>query len=186
MTKLSLKVAIQGDRASFHEIAAQRYYQESVELLYCQTFEETFALLHSGGADRAFVAVSNTAHGTITEVAKLINVHPVKTEGTHDLPIEQHLIGTSSANLGTIQRVVSHPVALSQCSIYLSERLAHSQKTEYHDTSAAVEYIKTLNSPGVAAIGSEAAATLHGMRIIKRAIQDDPNNVTTFQSFVRQ
>lgn len=186
MTKPLLKVAIQGDRASFHEIAAHRYYQETVELLYCQTFEETFALLTNGSADRAFVAVSNTAHGTITEVSTLIQLHSVKIEGAHDLPIEQHLIGAPTATVQTIQRVISHPVALSQCSIYLNGELMHSQKDEYHDTSAAVAHIKALNSPEVVAIGSEAAATLHGMRIIKRAIQDDPNNVTTFQSFVRQ
>lgn len=186
MNPSPIRVAIQGDRASFHEIAAKKHFTNPITLLYCQTFEEAFAHLLHGEADRTFVAVANSAHGTIQEVAQLVEAHPVTAEATHQLAIEQHIIGSKPIELSEIKEVISHPVALSQCSLYLESALRHSKKSDYHDTSAAVEYIKRRNDPSVVAIGSEAAAELHGMHILKRAVQDDPRNITTFTSFVLQ
>ncbi len=186
MNPSPIRVAIQGDRASFHEIAANKHFTGPITLLYCQTFEEVFTQLINGDADRAFVAVSNSSHGTIKEVARLIKTYPVTAEATHQLAIEQHIISSKPIELSEIKEVISHPVALSQCSLYLKSVLPHSKPSDYHDTSAAVEYIKMRNDPSVVAIGSEAAAELHGMHILKRAVQDDPRNATTFTSFVLQ
>lgn len=174
----SLRVAIQGDPASFHEIAAHNYYKQPIELVYCRSFEETFHQLIRGDADRAFVATSNSAHGVITEVEELFSKNAVKKEGEHRLRIEQHLIGLKGAVVGSIREVISHPVALSQCNAYLSDFATQ----EYHDTSAAVEYVKLNGNKALAAVGSSAAAELHGLEILQRSIQNDPNNVTTFAS----
>lgn len=183
MNPSPIRVAIQGGRASFHEIAAKKHFTAPITLYYCQTFEETFGLLVRGEVDRTFVAVANSAHGAIEEVERLVASHPVVAEASHQLAIEQHIIGHKPIQLDEIQEVLSHPVALSQCSLYLGSALHHSKKTDYHDTSAAVAHIKSLNNPSIVAIGSEAAAELHDMYIIKRAVQDDPDNTTTFTSF---
>lgn len=176
--KTSLKVAIQGDRASFHEIAANNYYIQPIELIYCQSFEETFNQLVHGSADRAFVATMNSAHGEIAEVKDLLLKEGVKKEGEYHQPIEQNLIGLQDADISSIRQVISHPVALSQCNRYLAD----FETREYHDTSAAVEYVKLRGDKALAAVGSSAAAKLHGLEILQRSIQNDPNNVTTFAS----
>lgn len=97
--KTSLKVAIQGDRASFHEIAANNYYKQPIELIYCQSFEETFNQLVHGRADKAFVATKNSAHGEITEVKDLLLKAGIKQEGEYHLPIEQNLIGLQGTEI---------------------------------------------------------------------------------------
>jgi prephenate dehydratase len=178
--KTSLQVAIQGDPASFHEIAANNYYAQPIELIYCQSFEETFGQLLSGDADRAFVATSNSAHGEITAVKDLLIKNGVQKEGEHRQRIEQHLIGLPGTDIHSVRQVVSHPVALSQCDLYLAD----FDTREYHDTSAAVEYVKLSGNPALAAVGSSAAAELHGLEILQASIQNDPNNVTTFASVV--
>jgi prephenate dehydratase len=182
MESQTLRVAIQGDRASFHEIAALNYYKQPIEIIYCQTFDEAFRSLRNGESSRAFVAVRNSSHGEINEVKHLLAQHDYKSEGEYDLPIDQHLIGLPGTDLVRIQKVISHPVALSQCGNYLNTALSHAEQLDYYDTSAAVGYIKELSDASVVAIGSELAAKLHGLMILRRAIQDDPNNSTTFVS----
>ncbi len=174
------RVAIQGDRASFHEIAAHKYYKESIELLYCDTFQEVFELLRHGSASQAFVAVHNSTHGVIHEVETLISQANVHIEGRHPLRIDQHLIVHPDATLDDIRTVLSHPVALSQCDVFLARLDRRVQS--YHDTSAAVEYVRQSGDRTLAAIGSEVAATLHGMKILKWSIQNDQRNTTTFAS----
>jgi len=178
------KVAIQGDRASFHEIAAHKYYTYPVELIYCQSFEEAFQMLTNRLVDKAFIAISNTAYGEIKEVALLIANEELNTEGEYLLPIDQHIIGLTNTDLRSITKIISHPVALSQCDLYLAEHHKYVAMHEYHDTSAAVELVQRLSDPTVVAIGSEAAAKLHGLKILRRNIQNDPNNATLFRSLI--
>lgn len=183
MHKRALKVAIQGEAASFHEIAALALYQQPLQLIYCQTFPDVFDALKAGRADRALVAVSNSAHGDINEVHDLISEHQLVAEQDYPLAIKQHLIGISGTLPSEIDTIVSHPVALSQCGTYLDTAMQRRIKVPYHDTAAAVEYVKQKGDTSIAAIGSDAAAALHGLEILAEAIQDDPHNVTVFRSF---
>lgn len=178
----TLKVAIQGDRASFHEIAANALYDHPIEIIYCSTFADAFDKLVEGHADKALVATHNSTHGIIQEVATLLEHHNVHYESEYHLPIQQHLIGLPGTRLDTISQIISHPVALSQCSIFLTNT-GHAETLPYYDTAAAVEYVKTTNDASIAAIASSVAAELYGLTILEHAIQDDPNNVTVFKSF---
>lgn len=179
-----LKVAIQGDKASFHEIAAYSYYTQPIELIYCKSFEDVFALLTNGDIHKAFVAVSNSNHGEISDVKRLIEIYNPIFEGKYDLPIQQHIIGLPGADINKVLKIISHPVALSQCSLHIDTHFSNATTLSYHDTSAAVQHIKELADPFAVAIGSEAAAKLHGLEILKKGIQDDTNNTTVFHSLV--
>ncbi|MDN5275083.1 MAG: putative Prephenate dehydratase [Candidatus Saccharibacteria bacterium] len=186
MQNNTITVAIQGDRASFHEIAAMRYYKQPVTLVYCQSFEETFSKLASGEVDKIFVAVSNSNHGEIHEVKMLLDNNDLTTEGEYLLPIEQHIIGLPLTDLSKVRKIISHPVALSQCSEYLAKRFADVELENYHDTSAAVALVKQQSDSSLVAVGSERAADIHGLVILCRAIQDDLNNATLFKSLSKK
>lgn len=178
-----ITVAIQGDKASFHEIAALRYYTQPISLLYCGSFEEVFEKLTSGIVDKAFVAVKNSNHGEIKEVERLLaRIHP-HYEGEYLLPIQQHIIGLPETNLSGVTHVVSHPIAISQSSKYIERSFPGVHVMEYHDTAAAVEWVKQHADPKYVAVGSERAAELHGLVILQESIQNDPNNASLFRSF---
>lgn len=179
-----VKVAIQGERASFHEIAALNYYKHPIELIYCQSFKEVFNLLKAGRVNKIFVAVSNSNHGEISEVKQLIEDTKLSLEGEYCLPIEQHVIGLPETDIKKISKVISHPVALSQCSQHIKTYFSNADLLSYHDTSAAVEYVKERADPSIVAIGSEAAANLHGLKIVYESVQDDSDNTTVFNSFI--
>lgn len=175
-------VSIQGHEASFHEVAAKSYFQHPIKLLYRDSFKEVFDDLTSGRADKILVATSNSVHGDIQEVKTLIESHDLTTEGLYKLPIDQQLIGIPGVTIADIKQVISHPIALSQCKIFLTHN-PRMQQITYFDTAAAAKLIKDSSDHSMAAIAGRAAAELYGLEIIKEAIQDDPTNTTTFQSF---
>ncbi len=186
MPNTTIKVAIQGDKASFHEIAAMSYYKQPIELVYCQSFDEVFSLLHKDEIDKAFVAVSNSNHGEIDEVKTLLHGKDLTTEGEYALSIKQHIIGHPNTDMSKLKKIISHPVALSQCGDYLAEQFKGVELENYHDTSAAVALVKQLSDSSIVAIGSDSAAEIHGLVILQHAVQDDADNATLFKSFSKQ
>ena len=55
------KIAIQGIKGSFHDIAAHQYFKgEDIELICCDTFEKVFDEMRHEGSLFALVAIENT------------------------------------------------------------------------------------------------------------------------------
>jgi chorismate mutase/prephenate dehydratase len=77
-----------------------------------------------------------------------------------------------------VGRVLSHPQALAQCRHWLEENLADVPLVDASSTAMAAR--QASEDPGIAAIASEIAASLYGLRIIKSKIQDNTNNLTRF------
>ena len=172
-------IAIQGDKASFHDIAATEYFGES-ERLFAKTFEETIAAIKDGVADYALCAIENSLYGSINQVYDLITTNGLYITGEVYLRIEQCLIGLPGADISTIGAVHSHPVALAQCTEYLDATLPDAERNEYHDTAASVEMISRLGDPTQAAIAGAVAATLYGMEILAHSIETNKENYTRF------
>lgn len=172
-------VAIQGDQASFHDIAAKRLFGD-VGRVYCDTFARTFEAVTEGKADAALCAIENSLYGSINEVYDLLLAHQLKITGEVFLRIEQCLIGLPGTKVDNIKKVYSHPVALAQCAAYLDTTLAQAEREEYHDTAASVAFVKELGDPTIAAIASREAAELHGLSILAASIETNKENYTRF------
>lgn len=172
-----MRIAIQGEKASFHDAAARSWFSGSISLIPCETFSEVFGSLNRHEADAAVVAIENSLYGGINQVYDLIESHGYPIVGEIHLPIHHQLIGTPGAE---ITHIYSHPVALAQCEDYLETHYPSAEKIEYYDTAAAVEFVKEKADPNLAAIASTEAATLHDMPILKQNIEDNPANFTRF------
>lgn len=173
-----MRIAIQGDAGSFHDAAAQLWCKDDLVIIPASSFPETFRAVSSGTADMLIVAIENSLYGSINQVYDLIEKHGYPIIGEIHLPIHHQLICTGTA--GTITDIYSHPVALAQCETYLDTHYPNAERHEYHDTAAAVEHIKGIESESVAAIASDTAAMLHDMPIIASNIEDNPANFTRF------
>ncbi len=178
-------VAVQGREASFHAMAAQKYFGEGVTVVPCATFGEVFERLSE--CDFGVVAVENSISGAVHEVGdaavsvrELINDCAANVIGEVKLPIEQCLIAFPGAKLEDITAVYSHDAALKQCAKFLREKLPNAKQTEHEDTAGAVADIKAWGNPHDAAVAGRAAAELHGMEILAANIGDDQESVTTF------
>jgi prephenate dehydratase len=179
-------IAIQGDRASFHDIAAAQYFNGSQSRVFCDTFSQTFTALVSGEVDYALCAIENSLYGSINEVYDLLLAHDVRIIGEVYLRIEQCLIGLPDTTLDELIEVHSHPVALAQCEQYLDDTLPSVTRMEYHDTAASVEMIAKLQDRSIAAIASRQAADLYGMEVLAPSIETDAQNYTRFVVLARQ
>ncbi len=180
MPVMPTTVAIQGQSASFHDIAAQQYLGHNIELVACDTFAQVFAALASKKADKAVVAIENSLFGSINEVYNLLLKRKFWISGEVFLRISQCLIGLPGSKISDITEVHSHPVALAQCEDYLDSKLAQAERFEHHDTAGSVADIKRWGDPAKAAIASAGAAKLHGMSVLARGIETNKQNYTRF------
>ena len=177
---MPLKVAIQGQHASFHDIVARRYFGEEIKIIACDTFAQVFAALEKNKAKNAVVAIENSLFGSINEVYDLLLSKKFWIGGEVYLRISQCLIGLPGSNVKDISEVHSHPVALAQCVNYLDTKLPSAVRFEHHDTAGSVADIKKWGDSTKAAIASAEAAKLHGMKILAKDIETNKQNYTRF------
>jgi prephenate dehydratase len=77
-----MKIAIQGEHGSFHEVAARQYFAyDEVELVPCSTFDLTLNTVKSGEADFAVMAIENARSGSILYNYTLIRESGLKILG---------------------------------------------------------------------------------------------------------
>lgn len=181
------RVAIQGTYGSFHEIAAYKYFGKDVKLVCCNTFTDVFDSLDAKKADACVVAIGNSRSGDIAKVYDILIQNHMKKANTKYwiggevyIKIDQCLLGVKSANLKTIKEVHSQTPALSQCTDYLRSNLGSAQLIAQTDTAKSAQLVSIWNDPSKAAIASASAAKLFGLKIIAKAVQDDPINITRF------
>ncbi len=180
-----LKVAIQGERGAFSNEAAIVALGPAVEVVSCPGFDELFAAVAQGRADRAIVPIENSLHGSIHENYDRLKASALHITGETQLRIRQCLIVRPGATLLTIRRVASHPVALAQCRRFFAERPQIEAVTAY-DTAGAVQDLLRGGLLTQAAIASRLAAEIYGGQVLLEGIEDDPQNYTRFLILARE
>ncbi len=120
--------------------------------------------------------IENTIAGSINESYDLLAAHDLHIVGEEAQAVVHCLIGLPGAQVETLERVFSHPVALLQCRQLLSQLSARAEA--YADTALSVAKIKEEGDPHQAAIASMEAAELHGLPVLRHAVQDARRNLT--------
>ncbi len=175
-----MKVAIQGIRGSFHDIAAHQYFSDTdIELVCCNSFEQVFDTMKADDTCTGLIAIENTIAGSLLHNYELLRESGVTIVGEHKLHIEHSIMCLPSDKMQDIVEVNSHPVALMQCRHYLAQ---HPQLkiVEADDTAGSAERIARLQLHGHAAICHAQAAPRYGLKVIETAIEDNKHNFTRF------
>ncbi len=175
-----MKVAIQGQKNSFHDVARRQFFGSADEIVACESFKEVFETLAKDEADVAVVAMENSLYGSINEVYDLVLKSKFWIGGEVYLHIEHCLIGTKASSVETISEIHSHPVALAQCEDYLSKHLPKAERFEHHDTAGSAVDVSAWNNPTKASIASLAAAEDPNLRVLVRNIETNKHNYTRF------
>jgi chorismate mutase/prephenate dehydratase len=123
--------------------------------------------------------VENTTAGSINEVYDLLSRSPIAIVGEEVLRVEHCLLAVDDTPLELIRRVLSHPQALAQCVKFLLQ-LPNCEAQPYLDTAMAVRKVKEEQDPSMAAIASEEAGRRYGLKVLRRNVEDQPNNFTRF------
>ena len=84
-----------------------------------------------------------------------------------------------------MRRVLSHPVALGQCRLWLARHLPDAELVSAWDTAGSAEIVARKRNPALAAIAARHAADVYGLVPLAERIEDDPTNQTRFLVFSR-
>ena len=173
------KVAFQGVHGAFSEDAVFSYFQDDVEAIPCNEFEEVFEMVEKGEVSHAVVPVENSLEGSVTTVSDLLLDSDLTVTGEALVLVRHCLIGQPGSTVEAIKRVYSHPQALGQCRSFLSQHPAW-EKIPSYDTAGSVKLVKERGRMEEAAVASKRAATFYGMKVLQEDIQSSTRNFTRF------
>ena len=177
-------VAFQGEPGAYSEEAAYQFFSPGIKLLPSEKLEDVFKSVAGGQADFGIIPVENSLEGSISKSYDLLLESDLVVSGEVELRVSHCLIANSGASLDSIKRVYSHPQALGQCGSFLKHIGAELVPT--YDTAGSVKMIKEMGTGVVAAIASQHAAELYGLTILRKEIEDSPNNYTRFFAIGRE
>src|SRR5580765_712100 len=183
-----MRVAIQGSYGSFSEAAARRRWPD-LEALPCRDVKDVVAAVRESRASAGCLPIENSLIGSVTTTYDLL--HEAFGDGTlhltHEIlhPVHHTIMALPGAPLSGIRRVLSHPVALGQCRVWLSEHLPDAELVSAWDTAGSAEIVAQEKNLVLAAIAARPAADAHGLVPLAERIEDDPTNQTRFLTFTR-
>ncbi len=183
-----MRVAIQGSQGSFSEAAARRRWPD-LEALPCRDVKDVVAAVRQGRAEAGCLPIENSLIGSVTTTYDLL--HEAFGDGTlhltHEIlhPVHHTIMALPGAPLSGIRRVLSHPVALGQCRVWLSDHLPDAELVSAWDTAGSAEMVAQEKNAAWAAIAARPAADAHGLVALAERIEDDPTNQTRFLTFTR-
>lgn len=179
-----IRVAFQGEAGAYGEEAVHRYFGPgAAQPSPMPTFSAVCDAVAAGSADAGVLPLENSLAGTVGDALDALAAGSLTVVGEVLQPIHHHLLVLPGATLGDVEQVRSHWQALSQCDRFLSRHAWNIVPTA--DTAGAARQLATEGDSQVAAIASERAASLYGLRIAARSIQDAVENVTRFAVIAR-
>ena len=177
-----IRVAHLGTEGSFSHGASRGHFARRGPKLItvsCPSFEEVVTAVETGRADYGMLPIENTTSGGINEVYDLLLHTRLSIVGEHRARIVHCLLGTEGAALDDVKTVYSHPQPFEQCSVFL-RRMRGASYIPTADTATAVERVAASSDPSDAAIGSEQAGEIHGLRVLASEIANHSENYTRF------
>ena len=173
------RVVFQGTDGAYSQAAMHKFFSKDVNSFHVQTFRDAMEAIEEGSADFAVLPIENSSAGMVSEMYDLLEEFENYIVGEVILPINHYLVGTENTTLESIERVYSHPQALMQCSKFL-DRYGSWQQIGAANTAVAAKKILNENDPTQAAICSEHAAEIYGLKILEEKINHNHNNSTRF------
>ena len=172
-----LSVAYLGPQGTFSEMALAKQFGAAVAAQPCGSIDEVFRAAETGAAHYAVVPVENSTDGAIGRTLDLLLATPLKICAEVVLRVQQNLMARGASMKG-IRKVYSHPQSLAQCHGWLAQHLPGAQRVPQASNAEAARMATKEKS--AAAIGPEIAAERYKLKVLARAIEDDPRNRTRF------
>lgn len=171
------KVAYLGPRATFTHMACMQKFGSSAQYVPVHSIKEVFSEVERGRANFGVVPIENTTEGVVNHTLDMFIDSNLLIYGEILQEVSHHLLSKSGL-MGDVKKIYSHPHAIAQCRNWLETNLPHVPVAEVASTAAAAELC--MEEPSSAAIASELAGQLYGLKVIKARIEDNLNNFTRF------
>jgi prephenate dehydratase len=183
-----MRLGYLGPAGTFSEEAARTALDGGeAELVGLATVRDTILAVSEGSVDRAIVPIENSLEGPVGVTLDTLadEDNDVAVVGELVLAVSQHLVAGSDLPLEAIERVLSHPQAISQCARFLRERVPNAAIEPCSSTAEAARIVVAQAAPW-AAIGTRRAAELYGATVVAEGVEDEPGNATRFVWLARR
>ncbi len=177
-----LRIGYLGPAGSFSHTASMLKFGQSVEYEPLVDITSIFDEVSKGHCDLGLAPVENTMGGGVIETLDALIESNVKVCAEVLMAIHHSLLGNCS--LEEIEKIYSKPEVFAQCRNWLSATFKEAQTVPVASTARAAQM--AADEPRAAAIGSNVAAELYGLRIICENIEDIANNITRFLVISRE
>ncbi len=179
-----MKIGFQGVPGAYSELASRQLFGAKCKTVPFETFEDVFEAVDKGKVDRGMIPIENSLAGSIHQNYDLLLQHKLHIVGEAYLKVEHALLVLPSTPFKDVREVRSHPQALAQCSRFFVEH-RKIKPVVWFDTAGAARDIAKEKPAGVAAFASEYAGKLYGLKVLKRAAQNETMNFTRFLAISR-
>jgi chorismate mutase/prephenate dehydratase len=177
-----LRIGYLGPAGSFSHTASMLKFGQSVEYEPLADITSIFDEVSKGHCDLGLAPVENTMGGGVIETLDALIDSNVKVCAEVLMAIHHSLLGNCS--LEEIEKIYSKPEVFVQCRNWLSATFKEAQTIPVASTAKAAQM--AADEPRAAAIGSNVAAELYGLRVICENIEDIANNITRFLVISRE
>jgi chorismate mutase/prephenate dehydratase len=172
-----VRVSYLGPEATFSHQACLKQFGSAAQLVPMGSLREVFEEVERGRADYGVVPIENSTEGVVSHTLDLFVDSPAKITGEIIQNIS-HFLLSKNGKRQKIKKLYSHPQAIAQCGSWLEANLKGVEVVEVASTGKAAALSQ--KDPKAAAIASELAAPLYGLRVVEPHIEDQANNVTRF------
>ena len=156
-----------------------------LEAVPTESFEEAFAAVRAGEAERAMIPIENSVAGRVADIHHLMPHAGLKIIGEHFQRVNHHLLAVPGARLEDIKTVHSHVHAPGPVPAPL-ERVGADAKAHADTAGAAAEMSPRPAAPIEPAIASRLAAEIYGLDILRSDLEDAEHNTTRFVILARE
>nr|VFK25449.1 MAG: chorismate mutase / prephenate dehydratase [Candidatus Kentron sp. MB] len=176
----TLSIAFLGPKGTFTEAAALRHFGQFVKTIPFDTIDAIFREVESGNCDYGVVPVENSSEGVVNHTLDVFVRSQLLICGEVMLRIHHNLLALPSEDfdMARITKVYSHQQSLAQCRKWLDCYLPAIDRISVASNAEGARRASTESD--AAAIASDVAAGIYGLRVQASNIEDEPNNTTRF------
>lgn len=179
-----IRIGVSGDKGSFSEEAGLLYANRIGEkpiLKFCIDMESVLKALDKNQIDLGIFPVANSRGGLVQTSFEAMGRHLFELVDEIWLDVHQCLMAKKGVLINSIKQIASHPQAFSQCERFLAKEFPKVKLIDWEDTAKAARDLSSGLIPKHSAVIAPAlSAKIYNLKIIKRSIQDNHPNLTTF------
>ncbi len=172
------RVAFQGEAGAFSEDAALAFFGGRAVAVPRRDFEAVGAAVAEGAVEYGVLPVENSLAGSVVAAYDILSRGRLTIVGEVVRPIRHCLLGVPGAEPAEVRRIISHPVALAQCTRFLA--VGSAEAVAVYDTAGAAREVAERGDPTLAAVAGRCAAERYGLAVLADGIQDRQDNQTRF------
>ncbi len=162
--------------ASLARLATRRRFGSSAELLPVSGIDAVFAEVSQGRADYGVVPIENSTEGGVGATLDMFMESDLKVCAEILVQVHHSLLADCAPR--AVRKIYSKAEVFGQCKGWLANHYPAARLIEAASTGHAAELAS--RSKGAAAIAHEEAAGIYGLKVLHRAIEDNPSNITRF------